>query len=43
MTASGTEIEYQDGSRKVVGTDGGWKVFDGGPIRQAELLGKLQR
>lgn len=32
------EIEYADGSRAVVGTDASWKVFDGGPIREADFL-----
>ena len=32
------EIEYEDGSREVVGTNRSWKVTDDGPIREADLL-----
>ncbi len=32
------EIEYQDGSRRVVVTDPSWKVTGEGPIREADLL-----
>jgi len=32
------EIEYEDGSRKVVGSDETWKVTGKGPIEQADLL-----
>jgi alpha-L-rhamnosidase len=32
------EIEYADGSREVIPTDASWKVFGGGPIRQADFL-----
>jgi len=32
------EIEYTDGSHETIATDRGWKVFGGGPIRQADFL-----
>ena len=32
------EIEYEDGTREVVGTDPTWKVTGDGPIREADLL-----
>lgn len=32
------EIEYEDGSREIVGTDKTWKVTADGPIREADLL-----
>lgn len=32
------EIQYEDGSREIVSTNKSWKVTDGGPIRQADLL-----
>ena len=32
------EIEYDDGTRQVVGTDRSWKVTSNGPIREADLL-----
>ncbi len=32
------EIEYEDGTRQIVGTDESWKSTDGGPIREADLL-----
>lgn len=32
------EIEYEDGSRRVIGTDRTWKVTGDGPIREADLL-----
>lgn len=32
------EIEYNDGSRQVIGTDPTWKVTDAGPIREADIL-----
>ena len=32
------ELEYEDGSRAVLGTDGSWKVTGDGPIREADLL-----
>ncbi len=32
------EIEYQDGSVEIVGTDRTWKVTGEGPIREADLL-----
>ncbi len=32
------EIEYADGSRDVIPTDASWKVFGGGPVREADFL-----
>lgn len=32
------EIEYEDGSRTVVGTDPGWRCTRSGPIREADFL-----
>ena len=32
------EIEYEDGSRRVIATDRSWKVTGEGPIREADLL-----
>jgi len=32
------EIEYADGSRDIVATDGSWKVSSDGPIREADFL-----
>ncbi|MFW6106753.1 MAG: family 78 glycoside hydrolase catalytic domain [bacterium] len=32
------EIEYEDGTRKVIGTDKTWKVTGEGPIREADML-----
>jgi len=32
------EIEYADGSRKVISTDPSWKVTEDGPFREADLL-----
>jgi alpha-L-rhamnosidase len=32
------EIEYADGSRETVVTDGSWKASDAGPIQEADLL-----
>ncbi len=32
------EIDYADGSREVIASDASWKVFGGGPIRQADFL-----
>lgn len=32
------EIECEDGSREIVGTDGHWRVTGEGPIREADLL-----
>lgn len=32
------EIEYADGSRQTIGTDGSWKVTTDGPIQEADLL-----
>ena len=32
------EIEYEDGSRTIVGTDKTWQVSGAGPIREADLL-----
>lgn len=32
------EIEYTDGSREVIPTDGSWKVTDDGPIREGDFL-----
>lgn len=32
------EIEYADGSRKIIGTDASWKVTGEGPIQEADLL-----
>ena len=32
------EIDYQDGTREVVATDGSWKVSGDGPIREADFL-----
>ncbi len=31
------ELEYADGSRETIGSDGSWKYFTGGPIRFAEI------
>jgi len=31
------EIEYTDGSRETIGSDGSWKYSDGGPIRNSEI------
>jgi alpha-L-rhamnosidase len=31
------DIEYTDGSRETIGTDGTWKYSDKGPIRNAEI------
>ena len=36
------ELEYEDGSRVIIGTDKSWKVTGDGPIRQADLqMGEL--
>ncbi len=32
------EIEYEDGTRSIVGTDTSWKVTGAGPIREADFL-----
>ena len=32
------EVEYEDGSRKIIVTDNSWKVTGDGPIREADLL-----
>ncbi|MEL6105598.1 MAG: glycoside hydrolase family 78 protein [Planctomycetota bacterium] len=32
------EIEYEDGTREVIGTDNSWKVTGDGPIQAADLL-----
>lgn len=32
------EIEYTDGTRKVINTNSSWKVTDQGPIQEADLL-----
>lgn len=32
------EIEYEDGSREIIGTDRSWKVTGDGPIQAADLL-----
>jgi len=32
------EIEYEDGSRKMIRTDSSWKVTGEGPIREADML-----
>ena len=32
------EIEYADGSNRIIGTDDSWKMTGGGPFRQADLL-----
>ena len=31
-------VEFEDGTRKVVGTDKTWRVTDEGPVREADLL-----
>lgn len=37
-TMAQLEIEYVDGSRETIVTDGSWKVTEDGPIREADFL-----